>query len=157
MRKNTQKGITIIEVLVAMLILAVGLLGMASLQVRSVQDTGNSNLRSVAIYLANDMADRIRANNTAMAAGNYNSVAGASLTANCLTTTGCSSAAMANHDMQEWLTNLGNSLPNGDGEIDRDGDLFEITVTWDERVRQTNADGDAVNIATGTVTLTFEP
>mgnify|MGYP000058184805 CR=1 FL=1 len=148
-----QDGFTLIEVLISMVILAIGLLGAASLQVRSLQDTGNSGLRSVAIYLANDMADRIRANSAGTgAATNYNSIAGAALTGNCLTVAGCSVAAMANHDKQEWLTNLSQSLPEGLGTLSRDGDIFSIEITWTERVKQ-----DGASFDTGSVTLTFEP
>lgn len=149
MRK--QQGLTMIEVLIAMVILAIGLLGMASMQVMSLQDTGNSSYRSIGIYLANDMADRIRANSVAMTANNYNTISGASLTSSCLTASGCSTTAMANHDKQEWLNNLSQSLPGGLGTISRSGDIFTVTVSWTEKVRTT------AGIDTGTVTLTFEP
>jgi type IV pilus assembly protein PilV len=146
-----QQGLTMIEVLIAMVILAIGLLGMESMQVMSLQDTGNSGYRSIGIYLANDMADRIRANKVAMDANNYNSISGASLNSSCLAAAGCSTSAMANHDKQEWLDNLAQSLPGGLGTISRSGDIFTVTVSWTEKVRT------AAGVDTGTVTLTFEP
>ena len=148
-----QTGITMIEILVALFVLAVGLLGTASLQVRSVQDTGNSNLRSVATYLATSMSDRIRANRIAMEAGTYDSMLNAAINADCIGAAGCTATEMANHDKQQWLNNITQSLSTeATGTIARNGDLFTLLVTWPERVKQSGA-----SIADGTVSLTFEP
>jgi type IV pilus assembly protein PilV len=142
----------LIEILIAMLILAVGLLGMASLQVRAVQDTTNSSFRSVAIYYANDMADRIRANAAGEAANLYTSVNGGSQQSACLTTTGCNSSAMATHDKWEWQQNLAAALPAGAGTLARAGEVYTVTVSWTDRVEQ-----GATSTATSSVSLSFEP
>ena len=149
---RNQKGITIIEVLIAMLILAVGLLGMASLQVRAVSDTSNASYRSIAIYYANDMADRMRANGTGITNGNYNSAAGGSEKAACLTAAGCSSADMAIHDKWEWSQNLGRSLPGGTGTIAVNAGVYTVDVSWTDRVAQ-----DATGTAVSRIQLSFEP
>lgn len=149
---RNQQGITIIEVLIAMLILAVGLLGMASLQVRAVSDTSNASYRSIAIYYANDMADRMRANGDGVTNGSYNSVAGAAQAAACLTVAGCSSAQMAGHDKWEWLQNLGRSLPAGTGTLAVNGGVYTVNVSWTDRVAQ-----GATSTATSTIALSFEP
>ena len=60
MNKNT--GFTLIEVLIAMIILAVGLLGLAGLQATSLRNNQSAYNRSVATQLAYDIADRMRAN-----------------------------------------------------------------------------------------------
>ena len=155
--KQKQQGISIIEVLIAMLILAVGLLGMASLQVRAVTDTSNASYRSIAIYYANDMADRMRANSEGLDNDRYDDETGGSLTANCLAATGCSEQAMANHDKAEWLANIAQSLPAGTGDIDRAGDIYRITVSWSDRVDQQAPDASAVSAATSSVVLNLEP
>lgn len=147
-----QQGLTLIEVLVTMLILGVGLLGMASLQVQAVKNTDNSNLRSMAIYFANDMGDRIRANRQALNNGNYNNLDNAALTANCLTLAGCNSASMANHDKQEWQNNIATALPGGAASLAGDGVTFNVTVSWNERVTQT---GNAIAVAS--TRLAFRP
>lgn len=159
MRHNLRKqqGLSIIEVLVAMLILAVGLLGMASLQVRAVSDTTNSSFRSIAIFYANDMADRIRANPVAEQGNLYNDETGGSEKVNCLNATGCNSTDMAAHDKYEWLKNVGEALPAGTGEINKNGNLYTVTVSWNARVQAENANGDAVGTATSSVNFSFEP
>ncbi len=59
---NRQRGMTLIEILVTVLVLAVGLLGMASLTVGSLKNNQGAFLRTQATILAYDMADRMRAN-----------------------------------------------------------------------------------------------
>ena len=63
--KRTQEGMTLIEVLVAMLILGVGLLGAAMIQLNALKYTDSSRMTSQASFIAYDMLDRIRANSGA--------------------------------------------------------------------------------------------
>ncbi len=151
-----QKGFSIMEVLIAMIVVAIGLLGTAAMQTVSMESTVNSANRTVALYLANDLIDRIRANRAGHDAGNYNDVSTAALDADCLTATGCTVEEMAKHDMQEWLTGLDNNLPSGTGTIARNGDAYLITVSWLERVKKAATEADA-KFETGTVTLTVRP
>ena len=164
--RDLQSGLTMIEILIAIFIMAVGLLGTATLQVRALQDTSNANLRSIAVYLANDAADRIRSNKAAVAAGHWDDVDDAAADAYCVSTTGCTAKEMALNDQSEWLENLA-LLPDGEGVISRNGDLFTVTVSWSERVKQGSVEDDeateedestdAQGSAETTVTLTFEP
>ena len=152
--KHKQRGITIIEVLIAMLILAIGLLGMASLQVRAVQDTTNSSFRSIAIYYANDMADRMRANKDAVAAGGYNvHTGGSDKSGTCLAVAGCDSANMALHDKWEWQQNIAAALPAGRGEISVATGVYTVEVFWTDRVSQSTAGG--VNAGTDETSVSF--
>ncbi|KZZ56205.1 hypothetical protein A3762_11320 [Oleiphilus sp. HI0125] len=150
--KHHQQGLSMIEIMVAMLILAVGLLGMASMQVRAVQDTSNSSYRGVALYYANDMADRMRANSEGVDNGDYGDGTGGSAKANCLNTTGCSSADMATNDRFEWQANLARSLPAGQGSIALNGSVYTVRVQWTDRVEQ-----GTTSIATSSIDLSFEP
>ena len=154
-----QRGITIIEVLVAMLILAVGLLGMASLQVRAVSDTTNSSFRSIAIFYANDMADRIRANPAAEALGSYanKDKDDGSEKVGCLAIGGCSASDMALHDLWEWQQNISRALPAGEGEVATNGDVYTVTVSWNARVQAEKANGDQTNTQVTSVNFSFEP
>ena len=70
-RKLPQRGATMIEVLVTVVIIAFGLLGMAGLQMRMQLSEMESYQRSQALLLLNDMASRIATNRTAATAGNY--------------------------------------------------------------------------------------
>jgi type IV pilus assembly protein PilV len=155
--KKKQNGITIIEVLVAMLILSVGLLGMASLQVRAVSDTTNSSFRSIAIYYANDMAERMRANGSALFTGAYNNHTGGAEKTACLTVGGCSAADMAVHDKWEWQDNISDALPAGRGEISQAAGIYTISVFWSDRVEQENADGDRIGTDETSVNFVFQP
>lgn len=68
---KTVTGATLIEVMVALLIMSIGLLGLASLQLSGVNTNSNSEKRTQAAFIANDMVERMRANPTAVAAGAY--------------------------------------------------------------------------------------
>ncbi|MDD2800392.1 MAG: type IV pilus modification protein PilV [Methylobacter sp.] len=127
MNKNT--GFTLIEVLIAMLVLAVGLLGLAGLQATSLKNNQSAYNRSQATQLAYDLADRMRAN----VAGKTTYTTGtATATAACLTTAGCSKEAMAENDLKEWNDAITATLPGGTGTIAPNAGVFTITITWDD-------------------------
>lgn len=144
---KTQKGFTLLEVLVALVVLSGGLLGMAALHIDGVS-TGYSALqRTHAVNLAADMADRIRANPN----GDYNvgidnlddTAPGAKCADNIdgEAPGACSPAEMAAYDVWEWREALdadeATGLPNGKGQIDRDTGTdpvsMIITVTWEDK------------------------
>jgi type IV pilus assembly protein PilV len=138
------RGFTLIEVLVSVLVLSIGLLGLASLQATSLRFNNDSSAQTQATYLANDMADRMRANASQVAAyPNLSTNPPGSATPSCYTG-GCSPTQMADNDVYEWNTGL-NTLPGGQGLItDAGGGLFKITVMWDDR--RTGASGTNCNI-----------
>lgn len=135
---NKQKGVGIIEVLVAMLILAVGLLGLAGLQAQSVRFNHEAYLRTQATVLANDMIDRMRANRTtAVSSNSYNfslaDVPTASSTA--CETAACSGAAIAQYDFTQWRANIASALPGGLGSVSTIASVgiwkeFEIQIEY---------------------------
>ena len=135
-------GFTLIEVLVAVLVMSIGLLGLASLQATSLRFNNDSSAQTQAAYLTSDMADRMRAN-VSKAAGYPAQAAGEN--ANCYTAAGCTPDEMAANDIFEWKA-LTESLPGGQGAITAlAGGLFTITVMWDEQrsgVTGTNCDPD---------------
>jgi len=127
MNKNT--GFTLIEVLIAMLVLAVGLLGLAGLQATSLKNNQSAYNRSQATQLAYDLADRMRAN----VAGKTTYTTGtATATSACLTTTGCTKEAMAENDLKEWDDAISATLPSGAGTITVTAGIYTITINWDD-------------------------
>ena len=126
-------GFSLIEVLIALIILSVGMLGIAGLYVQSMQAGRTSMFRHNAVTIAGDIADRIRANPAAGAA--YTAATG---TDNSCVNGGinCSPAQMAAHDISLWQEQADDSLPNGKVTVTHDGDLvlpsYEIKVGWDE-------------------------
>lgn len=137
---NKNAGFTLIEVLIAMLVLAVGLLGLAGLQATSLKNNQSAYNRSQATQLAYDLADRMRANIAGKA--RYTAILPNSATAkaNCLTTTGCTPADLAENDLFEWNSAVSNNLPSGIGAIALTANMFTIRITWDD-----DRDGDDNN------------
>ncbi len=115
---STNRGFTLLEVLVATIILSVGLLGISGMQVTGLRSNHSALMRSQATMFAYDMSDRMRANGEAFkpAAGFYNNPV-AVANNNCATTTGCNSQAMAKNDMSAWSANIVNTLPVGAGVV----------------------------------------
>lgn len=131
------RGFTLVESLVALVVLSIGMLGIAGLYLESVRSGRTSILRSQAVGLASDLADRIRANRAgALEYDDDESGAGAIVAACAPGGVGCSPEEMAGHDKALWLAALAAALPNGDGTVDIDvatrPDTYVITVTWTE-------------------------
>ena len=100
---SKQKGVGLIEVLVSLLILAIGILGFVALQYRAVEATSEAINRVQAINVARDMAERIRANRDGLA--NYKTQIQTAAnqtdyTTNCMTSA-CSATAMADFDVAQ--------------------------------------------------------
>ena len=127
-----QNGFSLVEVLIALIIMSVGMLGIATLFVQSMQAGRTSMFRHHAVTLAGDVADRIRANPRAGIA--YAGLAGDNA---CVGYgTDCNEAAMAAHDILLWDQQVVESLPNGDITVAFDDTVippvYTITVDWDE-------------------------
>jgi len=109
-------GFTLIEVLVAVMVLGVGLLGIAGLQVTGLHNNHSAYLRSQATLLASDIADRMRANPQGVAAGLYNNQSAPTSVPDCEAAP-CNSAQMAGYDLAKWNQTLAASLPGGVGVV----------------------------------------
>ena len=156
---NKNAGFTLIEVLIAMVVLAVGLLGLAGLQVTSLRNNQSAYNRSQATQLAYDLADRMRANSSV--GGNYLTTFMAPTAATCATSdtpcTACTSVAklctppqLAVKDLFEWNNALTSTLPSGTGTITITGAIYTISVNWDD-----NRDG-LVNNSDPNFTMSFQ-
>ena len=117
--KGVQQGMTLIEVLVALLILTVGLLGAAAVQINALKYTESSRMTSQASFIAYDMMDRIRANSGA----NY-------------TVTPPTSANPGNardQDLYDFTTSIVNfGGPTATGSITLNQRVYTITITWSD-------------------------
>jgi len=129
-RANRLRGFSLVEVLIALIIMSVGMLGIAGLYVHSMQAGRTSLFRHHAVTLAGDIADRIRANPLAGAA-----YEGAGSNINC-TDGDCEAADMAAKDTYLWLEQADATLPDGDVEVLYDDaavpSTYTVTVTWSE-------------------------
>lgn len=123
-------GFTLVEVLVAVVILSVGLLGLAGMQTRGLRANHSAWLRSEATILAYDMLDRMRANRENARAGNYNLALGDA------SPTGTS---IWEQDLRTWLGEIARRLPVGDGAVTVVSDVVTVTVQWDDSRGSTSA------------------
>lgn len=110
-----------LEVLVAVLITSIGLLGLAALQTFSLKISQSAHYRSLASQLAYDMSDRMRGNMNGVLANQYNRTGiatdYANAVANCNTATGCVAADLAKNDAYEWQQMVQTLLPGGEGIV----------------------------------------
>jgi type IV pilus assembly protein PilV len=114
-----QRGYIMFEVLISVLVISVGFIGLAGMQVGGLAAANDSPFRSKAVYLSYQMADRVRANMPGAVAGNYDNLTGTGANPGCVTT-GCTSAQMAANDFFEWAAEVAALLPGGVGVICRD-------------------------------------
>lgn len=132
-----QKGATLIEVLITVVILSIGLIGLAGLQTTSVQSNQSAYYRSQATILAYDLADRMRANRTEALTNDYVINFPTSASDNDVT------GSQADKDLAEWLNNLALNLPDGTGKVERTDTLITISVRWDDNRGRIKAADDA--------------
>jgi type IV pilus assembly protein PilV len=139
---NRQRGFSLMEVMVALVVLSVGLLGLAALQAEGLRGSSTAQYRFQAVRMMGDILDRMRSNRagltsyavTLAATGTDN---GCSESIATPTAANCTAAQMAAHDLLLWKADLITYLgANGDGSIVANGAVarqFTITVQWSER------------------------
>ncbi len=172
---SRQRGVSLIEVMMAVLIFSIGLIGLAGLLVVATRSNHTAYLRTQVTFLASNMANRMSANPAGVWRGSYNSTAYpvTASTVGCGSGAGCSPADLATHDQQLWSSQLRTFLPNPTASIacggltsagyDPTSQLnmrppyggnCEMTIKWNER-----GAGDKANrgIATQTFKWEFQP
>lgn len=131
-RRRSAAGFSMIEVLIALVVLAVGLLGLALLQTMNVRFTQSANYRSVATNLAYEMLDMIRTNRLEIAqyAMIDESFAGVVVPAN-----GCGRevAVEPEENIERWQCQVVEALPGGTAEVTIPGDgTVTVAITWND-------------------------
>ncbi|WP_225073741.1 type IV pilus modification protein PilV [Desulfuromonas sp. CSMB_57] len=134
-RYSQESGFSLVEVLVALMILTVGLLGLAGLQGRGLRDSQSALVRSRAVQCAEDILDRMRANRAN--AGAYAVGIGAPGPDEWDDMDGLLAelsgyAGIVQTDLGEWKFSLAQSLPEGDGSVAVNGNLTTVVVQWTE-------------------------
>jgi type IV pilus assembly protein PilV len=120
--KENQRGITLIESMVAIVIAALGILGILGVQMRTLTDTQTTVRRAQAIRLIEDLSERMKASpNALLSLTSYTSgydEMGSSLTATTdCSSNSCSPAEQAQYDLKQWKTTLEETLPVGQANI----------------------------------------
>ena len=135
------RGFSMVESLVALVVLSVGLLGIATLFIEGMSGNRSAICRAQAVQLAADLAERIRANRQA-GTGYSLGPGGGPLLQSCITAAaGCSPLALAQEDLSRWLVAVHDTLP-GDGVHTPSGTVavntgtrpftYTITIRWSE-------------------------
>lgn len=149
---STARGFSLLEVLVALLVFSIGLMGVAGLQLLGVSHSRDAYFRTQALTLSYDIADRMRANLDAVDSGDYDGISG-TLNTSCRSTSGCTSAQMAADDVALWKQLLA-GLPSAEGIVcidktfkdgtgsaaaacDGTGNQYVVKVWWDDDLNPT--------------------
>jgi type IV pilus assembly protein PilV len=147
---RNQSGSGLIEVLVAMVILSLGVLGAASYISNSMRNSHSSYVRSHATWLAVDIIDRMRANRAAAESAPFLYNIG-------FLNPPPNGATVVDRDLQEWRAAIATSLPAGTGSVNFDNVTQNVTVKirWNDS-RVLRATDDATDDANVTRTFTLE-
>ena len=128
-KQRKQQGLSLIESMIALLVISIGLLGIAALQITSMSQNTSALNHSQAVWLAYNMSDRIRANFSEF--DNYDGVdTDLAYSGDCIASA-CSTAQMLDADAAEW-SDMMDSLPGGRGRITSNADGLVVTVHWDD-------------------------
>lgn len=143
-----ERGATMVEILITVLVVAVGLLGLANMQLASLRASHSAQMRSIVTQLTYDIGDRMRANLAARAS--YLNVGAPAAAVDC-STAPCTSDQLAAYDLTQWSAMIKALLPGGVGIVcadatpqdtstptatgcDAAGDLLAVKIWWlDER------------------------
>lgn len=125
--KNAQRGVTLIEVLVAVLVFAIGVLGLAALQSRALANVDSSYARTQAVLLSYFILDTLRVDRVGAAAGLYNK--------GVVCTVPGGGATFAENAFDDWIQALKNTLgnfPTTCGEVQCDAAGCVVRVFYDD-------------------------
>lgn len=133
-KAKRQAGTSLIEVLVTLVVLAIGVFGLAQLHANSIKSNQSAYYRSQATLLAYDIGERMRANRVAALKGDYAVDFPQSNSNNTV------SGSRAEQDKAEWLNQLAQTLPEGTGKVSSDNGLMIIEVRWDDTRAELGSD-----------------
>lgn len=129
-----QGGATLIEILIAVVILAIGLLGYAQLQSRALQINNQAFYQSRAAVMASSLFDRLRANrdqalNSNDYLFNYNGQDNLPSQPSC-DLQDCGAGQIAQRDLALWLEELKDELPGVTARLERNGPRYKLSMDW---------------------------
>lgn len=163
-RTGKAGGFSLIEVLVAVFVIAIGVLGVGSAQLISIKNNQSAYYRSQANFMAMDILDRMRANPEGVQNGSYANIDTAAVNASpdlpgcAAESSGCTPAAIAAADARQWAANFSRDgnvglLPGSSGTVVTQVvgavTTVTVTVTWSESSWSDDPDGNGDNVDAG--------
>lgn len=159
LNRAKQRGLAMIETLIAILVLAVGVIGAAGMQLSALRTSQQSAARTAALELASEIADKMRANDHAMSTDSGNPFVGLDYRtsdaprapgASCYGDAHCDPSQLASFDVYEWERRLKSVLPAARAVICRDAH------PWDKDAHAYRWACDAASGGTGAAPLTIK-
>ncbi len=160
-RAPGQGGFSMIEVLISLVLIAVAMFGHAGLQLNAMKFAKGGATRMQAVFLSNELAERMEANRAGSVAGNYviPSVTSTPSTAggDC-TAAECTAAMLASYDLAEWSTRVAAALPGASWQVLQatggNPSTYTILVNWEERRANASTTSFATAGASDVLSLT---
>lgn len=148
---NNSTGFTLLEVMIAMVIFSIGLLGLAGIQAVALKNNNSAYTRTVTMQLAYNMADVLRAstNNEGNIISAFDTVTTAipgTAPTSCVQKDGggapdCTETDLSSFEIYHWKKRIEKELASGLGSISKNADVYTITIMWDDE--HTGATGTA--------------
>lgn len=137
---NRAAGFSLFELLIAILVLSVGLLGLATLQSQGIKSNYSASMRTEATFLAMDITDRMRANPNGVAGGGYAIDTRVNVPADPGCGDGCTAAQRPAQDAYDWTNAIRTQLGGGQAAgwhavVAPVGGVFMVTIMWDDERR----------------------
>lgn len=148
-----QRGISLVESMVAIVVMALGILGVLGVQLRTLADTQTGVRRAQAIRLIEDLSERIKVNPNGLGSMGSYATAWGGVTGTIPTCAGgCTSADLARRDIDFWKKNVSATMPLGDANVFLVADetiavnrrQLGVMISWhaNERVREGDSTAD---------------
>ncbi len=151
---SRQRGVSLLESMIALLVISIGLLGIASLQITAMKQNANALNHSQAVWITYNMADRVRSNISQFP--NYADIDTSKTYSQDCMGASCSNVQMVTADAADWSDQVEN-LPAGRGMITGDATQLAVTVMWDDEGTGASGTGcsndPTVDLTCYTVTL----
>jgi type IV pilus assembly protein PilV len=144
MYRKIQSGSSLIEVVVALFVLAIGMLGVLSMQVKSMQFNQSAYYYSQAVYLANEILENMRSSPSVASTYTIDLEENSPTISKDCGTTGvtCTLAEQRDYNLNKWRDNIEKTLVSGKSSVERVGDFYAITVQFDDSRSAPGDDGD---------------